>query len=105
MDRRTLSFLAVGLLVALLFAVGVSQLASDEPDGLEYVAEQQGFSDTAADHALGETPLADYGDNLGSNSTLNTAIAGVVGVLATLVLGTGLFWIARRRSADQPRTS
>ena len=81
MDRRTWTFIVVGLLVALVFAVGVSQLASPDPDGLEYVAEQEGFLETAEDHALGDAPLADYGANLGGTDRVNTAVAGAVGVV------------------------
>jgi ABC-type Fe3+ transport system permease subunit len=86
--------------VAVLLGVVVSQFASSEPDGLEYVAEQEGFANTAEDHTLGDAPLADYGDNLSGNSTLNTAVAGFVGVIVTLAIGYGVFWIVRRRSPD-----
>ena len=54
MDKRTWTFIVVGVLVALVFAVGVSQLASSDPDGLEYVAEQEGFIETAEDHTFGD---------------------------------------------------
>ncbi len=100
MDRRSRIFYGVAFLVVIVFAVVLSQFASDNPDGLEYVAEQQGFIDTAEDHTLGDAPLADYGEGLTDNSTLNTAIAGAVGVLVTLALGYGIFWLARRRSPD-----
>ena len=96
MDRRTRIFLAVGLLVAFVVAAGVSQLSSDDPDGLEFVAEQEGFADTADDHALEDAPLADYGQDLTGNSLLDTAIAGVAGVTVTLLIGLGVFWLARR---------
>lgn len=100
MDRRSRIFYAVGLLVVIVFAVVVSQFASDNPDGLEYVAEQQGFSGAAQDHSLGDAPLADYGENLTDNSAMNTAVAGVAGVAVTLAVGYGIFWLARRRSHD-----
>ncbi len=100
MDRRSRIFYGIGFLVVIVFAVVVSQFASDNPDGLEYVAEQQGFSDTAQDHSLGDAPLADYGENLTGNSALNTALAGLAGVAATLAVGYGIFWLARRRSPD-----
>ncbi len=96
MDRRTRTFLVVGLIVVIVFAVGVSQFASDDPDGLEYVAEQEGFLDTAEEHALSGSPLADYGEDLTDNPGLNTAVAGVVGTVLTLMVGYGIFWVARR---------
>lgn len=92
----------VGLLAALVVAVVVSQFASSSPDGLEYVAEQEGFAETASDHDLGDTPLADYGAELTDNDGLNTAIAGLIGTLATLVVGYGVFWFARK--TNQPRS-
>src|SRR3546814_4253661 len=54
-------FWVAGLVVTLLLAAGVSQLASSEPDGLERVAEDEGFSDAAEEHDLAGSPLADYG--------------------------------------------
>jgi len=96
MDRRTVGFLGVGLAVVVLLGVVVSQFASGNPDGLEYVAEQEGFLDTADDHTFAEAPLADYGENLTDNGRLNTAIAGLAGIAVTLLAGYGIFWVARR---------
>ena len=100
-DRR---IFVVGLVVALLVAVVVAQFASSDPDGLEYVAEQEGFLETAEDHALAGAPLADYGENVSDNSWLNTAIAGTAGVLLTLAIGYGLFWVARRTNRNRPES-
>jgi len=103
--KDTKRIFAVGLLVALLVAVVVAQFASGDPDGLEYVAEQKGFSETASDHDLADTPLADYGEDLTSNSGLNTALAGLVGTLGTLGIGYGVFWLARRMNNAPPEAS
>jgi ABC-type Fe3+ transport system permease subunit len=99
-DKR---LFAVGLLVAIVVAVVVAQFASSNPDGLEYVAEQEGFAETATDHNLADFALADYGENLTDNGGLNTAFAGFIGTLATLAVGYGVFWLARRsnRAASQ----
>ena len=86
-------------------AVAVSQLSSGNPDGLEFVAEQHGFADSAEEHTLGDTPLAEYGGNLSDDDRLNTAVAGLVGVVVTLGLGYGLFWLIRRRSPDEPNAA
>lgn len=102
MDRRTLGFLGAGLLVAIVVAVGVSQFASGNPDGLEYVAEQEGFLETADDHTFADAPLADYGENLTDNARVNTAVAGLAGVVVTLLLGYGIFWLARRTGGGRP---
>jgi hypothetical protein len=91
-----------GLVAAILIAVGASQFASSQPDGLEFVAEQEGFSDTVEDHDLADSALAEYGENLTDSSTLNTAIAGLVGVVVTLGVGYGVFWLVRKRDDDSP---
>ena len=98
-------FIVIGLIVTIGVAVFVAQFASSSPDGLEYVAEQQGFADTAAEHDLSEAPLADYGEDLTSSSSLNTAVAGIAGVLLTLAIGYGVFWLARRTNQDHPESA
>ena len=62
MSRRALGLFALGLLITVFVAVVLSQFASSEPDGLEYVAEDQGFADTAEDHDLADAPLAGHSD-------------------------------------------
>lgn len=89
-------FVVIGLIVSSLVAVVASQFASGNPDGLEYVAEQEGFADAAKDHHLAGSPLADYGDGLTDSPVFNTAIAGVVGVVVTLALGWLVFRVARK---------
>ena len=101
-DRR---MLAAGFVAALLVAMVVAQFASSDPDGLEFVAEQEGFAEAAAEHDLSEAPLADYGEDLTSSSWLNTAIAGAAGVILTLVIGYGLFWLARRANRNRPEST
>lgn len=106
MDRRTWNFIIAGLVVAVLFAVGVSQFASGNPDGLEYVAGEEGFIETAGDHTFGDSPLADYGANLGGGDRMNLAVAGIAGVAITLAVGWGLFLLARRLGGrGQPHRS
>jgi mannose/fructose/N-acetylgalactosamine-specific phosphotransferase system component IID len=101
-SRSAVGWFVVGVLVTVVIAVVVSQFASSSPDGLEYVADQQGFIDQAEEHELADAPLADYGENLESESTISTAIAGFVGVTAALAVGFGLFWLIRAPKADAP---
>lgn len=92
----------VGALVVTLLIAGVaSYYASSHPDGLEYVAEETGFIDTAEDSASADSPLADYGTEGVDDARLSGGIAGVVGVLIVLGLGTALFWGLRRREASR----
>lgn len=101
MSTRTSTrrFWAVGLLVALLVAGFGSYYASSHPDGLEYVAEQTGFLDSAEDSPAAESPFADYSTEGVEDERLGGGIAGVVGVLVTLVLMGGLAMAVRRRGS------
>jgi len=84
----------VGLGIALLLAV-LSPLASAFPDGLEWVAEQQGFLDAAQGPAYNIIP--DYVFPGITNEAAATILAGIVGTL--LVFGVALaIAYARRRN-------
>lgn len=96
-DRR---FWLIGLLVALLVAGGLSLFASSSPDGLERVADDQGFADSATDGATASSPLADYQFSL-FDGPAGQAVAGIVGVLVVLVLFQGLTRLLRRREPQR----
>ncbi|MCB2224800.1 MAG: PDGLE domain-containing protein [Actinobacteria bacterium] len=104
MDRRTWGFLAAGLLVTVVVAAVVSGFASSEPDGLEKVSIDQEFEGAAADHALADSPLADYGVDGIDNERVSTGVAGIVGVAITLAAMVGLLYgvrfLHRRRAAE-----
>ncbi|MFI0774694.1 energy-coupling factor ABC transporter permease [Streptomyces sp. NPDC021212] len=91
---------AVGLGAALLCAGVVSFYASASPDGLEKVAQDKGIDRKTEDHAAKDSPLADYGVKDISDARLSGGLAGVIGVGATLAVGTGVFVVVRRRRAD-----
>lgn len=103
--RSPVYFFAGFLAVALLVAGLLSYLADSSPDGLTKVAHQgcstvngelrgQCIAQHAEPNALADGPLAGYTvEGLASS----TGIAGVVGVLVTLGLAGGLFWLARTR--------
>ncbi|TDE11886.1 energy-coupling factor ABC transporter permease [Jiangella asiatica] len=93
--RDTRSLLLGGGVVALLLAGVVSFFASGDPDGLEYVAEDEGFLDTARDHAFGDFALADYGEVGG----IPVGLAGILGVLVVVAVGVLLFRAVRGRSS------
>ena len=91
-------FLVIGLFVALLVAGVGSYYASSHPDGLEYVAHQTGFIDSAEQPVDTGSPFADYGTKGVDDPRLSGGIAGVAGVGLTLLIGGGLFWALRRRT-------
>jgi hypothetical protein len=96
-ERRIGRFLIAGLAVAFVLAGVVSFYASSSPDGLEKVAADEGFAGTAEDHALADGPLADYAVEGVDDSRASVGLAGVIGVGVTLMLGTGVLWLLRRR--------
>ena len=91
-------FLIAGFVLSLVLAGVVSNYASSSPDGLEKVAEDIGFLDSAKDHTYADGPLADYGVKGIENERLSTGTAGVIGVIATAGVSTGLFFVLRRKS-------
>lgn len=92
MDRRLWWFLGIGLVVALIVAGVVSGFAASDPDGLERVAIDEGFEETAEDHALADSPLADYAVSGVEDERLSTGLAGIIGVALTLLVAGGLFY-------------
>ncbi|MFF8600693.1 energy-coupling factor ABC transporter permease [Streptomyces sp. NPDC015232] len=90
-----------GVVTALVLAGFVSFYASASPDGLEKVAADQGIDRKVAPHAAADSPLADYGVKDVSNARLSGGLAGVIGVAATLAVGTGAFWVVRRRRTPE----
>lgn len=97
---RTLGpFVAAGLVVGLVLAVLVSPFASSSPDGLEKVAEDQGFAESAGEHGLAGSPLADYGVEGVADERLATGLSGLVGTLLTFAVAGGLVLVVRRSAA------
>lgn len=93
--RRDIRGLLIGGgLVSLLLAGVVSFVASSNPDGLEYVAEEEGFLGTAREHAFAGSALADYGDVGG----IPVGLVGVLGVIVVVAVGAVLFRAIRRRA-------
>jgi cobalt/nickel transport protein len=98
----TRALLVTGVLVALLLAGVVSYYASSAPDGLNRVAQDQGFAGTQRPHASDDSPLAGYSTRGVRNERLSGGLAGVAGSLVVLVLAGGLTLVVRRRGT-RPR--
>ena len=99
MKQKT--FLIAGFIASLFLAGVVSFYASSNPDGLEKVAGDIGFSETAKENTNSDGILADYGVKGIDNPRLSTGAAGVVGVAATAAISTGLFALIRRKSGGK----
>ncbi|WP_030926715.1 energy-coupling factor ABC transporter permease [Streptomyces sp. NRRL B-24720] len=95
--RSTRKVWATGLVTALVLAGFVSFYASASPDGLEKVAADQGIDEKTEPHASKDSPLADYGVRDVSDARISGGLAGVIGVGATVLVGSGVFWAVRRR--------
>jgi len=91
----TRTVVAVGLVVTLLLAGGLSVYASTRPDGLQRVAHDHGFADSQRQSATAESPLAGYGAGSGDRR-----LAGVLGAVVVLALVSGTTYVLRRRARD-----
>jgi cobalt/nickel transport system permease protein len=94
-----LPFVLGGIGVSLLLAAFVSPFASSDPDGLESVAEEQGFADRATDHLFGDFALGDYGEVGG----IPVGVAGVIGVAITLLVSAAIAYAVRRRGRSEEK--
>ena len=86
-----------GLLLALLLAGVASYYAASSPDGLNRVAQDQGFAATERQH---DAPLAGYETAGVDHGRLSGGLAGVAGCVAVLALAGGLTRVLRTRARD-----
>ena len=109
---KTKRFWITGVVVTLVLAGFVSLFASASPDGLESVlltgcdtAEGEITGGTCVLQAAGEHEIggafADYGMSFLDNEILGASLAGILGVLLTLVIATGFFWLLARGKRTQ----
>ncbi|MFJ7998554.1 energy-coupling factor ABC transporter permease [Streptomyces sp. NPDC096310] len=101
--RPTRTVWAAGLATAVVLAGFVSFYASADPDGLEKVAADQGIDKKTDEHHTAGSPLADYGVRDIADARISGGLAGLIGVGATVAVGSGVFWaVRRRRTATAP---
>jgi uncharacterized membrane protein len=96
--RRSTTWVLVALAIIVAVVVAASYLASGDPDGLERVAEDNGFLDVAQDSPF--SIIADYVFPGLDDGPIATIVAGVIGVAIVF----GVAWLigrmlAKRRSA------
>lgn len=103
MNRKTWTFVVAGLLLALALAALVSPFASGDPDGLEKVAQDQGFMARESEEPAWKwSPWPDYWSESedGLPTPLRKAAAGVIGTLLVFGVGYALARLAARRRAS-----
>lgn len=90
-NRAVAGLLIVGLLASVVLAAAVSFYSSSAPDGLQSVAQEQGFADTEDQSAGGQTGLAGYDVAGVDDERTSIGLAGIIGVAITAVAAFGLF--------------
>jgi hypothetical protein len=86
-----------GVAIAALVVVVFAPLASPDPDGLERVAEDQGFIDRASNFFSGL--LGDYAIPGISDPAVSTIVSGLIGVAIVLLIMFALGRLLARRRA------
>jgi cobalt/nickel transport protein len=94
-------FIVMGVLVSALLAGGVSFYASSHPDGLEKVAEEIGFLETAKENTNAGVVFSDYGTKGVDSERASVGIAGVIGVLGTAVVAGVAFKLIARKPRNK----
>ena len=95
------TFLISGFLISLFLAGVISFYASSSPDGLEKVAEDIGFIESAQEHSNADGVLADYGVKGVDNERASVGLAGVIGVIGTAIIAGFLFRFIIRKPANK----
>lgn len=88
-------FVLAALLVTVLVAAVGSQFAGTAPDGLERVAADQGLVGSAVRGFVDDGVFAGYATAGIDNARLSLAVAGLTGVMLTLLVGYGLISASR----------
>ena len=90
-------FTILALAVAVALGTAFSPLASGSPDGLQKVAERQGFADRGRPAPVQEkAPAANYAFPGIEDARAATALAGFVGTLGVFLLAGGVVTVVRR---------
>ena len=106
--KRIWMFIAAALIVSIALAVFASPFASGHPDGLEKVAEDEGFIDQAADEqdaVWKGSPAPDYAMPGVRSDSVATALAGLAGTVATFGVALLLAKLMRRHRRAQTNTA
>jgi len=95
---RRYRWVLAGLALAAVLVLVLAPLASDNPDGLNRVSEDQGFADKADDPAFEILP--GYSIPGVDRGRAGVILAGLAGVAIVFLLPMGLGYMARRSRRD-----
>ena len=92
--------IVIGLFIAAAIAVFLSPMASSHPDGLEKVAEDKNFLQSAEEKEIIKAPVPDYSMPGIKNNTVAGSVAGLAGTIIVFCIayGLGIFLKSRRRN-------
>jgi cobalt/nickel transport protein len=96
-------FILTGLAISLGIATLLSPFASQNPDGLDRVAEDLQFTDKATEEPLTQNLppaqiFAEYSVKAVENEKVSTAVAGLTGTLVVFGLAWGIGKIAVKKT-------
>jgi len=94
---RKLKWWYIALVICLAVAI-ISPLASSSPDGLEKVAEDEGFIEEANDSPF--EIVADYAFPWVENEAAATILAGILGTLLVFGIAYGAARLVRARTRE-----
>ena len=101
-EKKTTTFVIVGIIAALVIAVFISPFASSFPDGLEKVAESFGFLEKAQNAISNKVFLIpDYTFGAVYNPLWQGACAGLFGVLIVLTIFGIIFLIYKAATRNK----
>jgi cobalt/nickel transport protein len=104
--QKNLKFAFVGLGISLLVAIFVSPFASQNPDGLDRVAQDLQFDTKAQEEPIAkQLPFAIAFEEYalrGVPEAVATPLAGLVGTIATFGLAWGLGKLTIRQRRSEP---
>ena len=101
MDRNLKFLILAGLLLSLVLGIIISPFASPHPDGLEWVAEENGFLEKSeGDPAWKASLIPDYAIPGVSSEILATGIAGLAGTFLVFAVGWGIAALISQRKRE-----
>jgi cobalt/nickel transport protein len=103
-EKKTTSFVIVGIIAALIIAVFISPFASSSPDGLEKVAENFGFLEKAQNIVTDRVFLIPgYTFGAIDNPLWQGALAGLFGVLIICAIFGIIFLIYKAATRNKSK--